>query len=280
MKKLNNYLLRFLAIAGIVFLYSCGDDDPVTVGNPTISISSTDFDDTTLEATGQPGDVVTATITISAEGGFNTLRINKTGGEAFTEIVESKTVGEDGPATFTYNFTYTLVAEEVGVTVTFNIEAVDDTADGNRTTETLTVITTSPDARIYTTILLAPPLGDKSAETFFSTNTGLKYTPAAVVASSDPLSADIDFGYYEGSVSGANLASPLSFDTNSNAGISAQTDSWGTLNDITFRETTLTDAEFLELTSFADIDAEYDLGTAPSDPSIVSGLAVGDVIAF
>ncbi len=283
MTKLNNYFLKLLAIGSIVFLYSCGEDDPVEVLAPSISITSSDFDDAN-SYTGEAGDMISATIDISADGGFNTLRITKSGGEPFDEIVETKTSGEDGPPTFEATFEYTLVEAEEGETVTFTIQVADDTDAGTTSTETLTVITeepASPDARVYTTVLLSAPLGlPSSAKTFFSTSAGTTYSPSDVTDSSDPISASIDFGYYEGSSSGANLASPLSFDTNSNAGISAQTDSWGSLNDITFRTTTLTSAEFLEVVTFADIDAAYEAGTAPTDPANVSSLAVDDVIAF
>ncbi len=36
----------------------------------------------------------------------------------------------------------------------------------------------------------------------------------------------------------------------------------------------------MTITTFADIDAAFEGGTQPTDASIVSGLAVGDVVAF
>lgn len=284
MTKLNNYFLRFLAISGILFLYSCGDEDPVPTSNPTISITAGDFDDNN-EATGEAGDVVTASLTVSAEGGFNTLRITKSGGEPFDKIVETKTAGEAGPTQFTTTFTYTLVEEEEGETVTFTVQAVDDTDDASTGSITLTVVTeepASPEARVYTAVLLSGPLGlPSSAKTFFSTNTGERYSPSDVTNSGDPISADIDFGYFEGDPSGANLASPLAFNTNSNAGISAQTNSWGTFNNTVFRTTELASADFLEIVTWADIDNVFDTTDGEiTDPDNITGLVVGDVIGF
>ncbi len=282
MTKLNNYLLRFLATGSIVFLASCIEDDPMPTTNPTISITAGDFDDNN-EATGEAGDVVTASLTVNAEGGFNTLRITKSGGEPFDEIVETKMVGEAGPAQFTTTFTYTLVEEEEGVTVTFTVQAVDDTDDANTGSITLTVVTeepASPDARVYSVILLEAPLegtggGNPTSETFFSSEDGETYSIDEVDVP-EAISKTIDFGYFFGTSSGANLASPVDY------AIYDLTDAgfnWSILNETEFRETTLTSEDLL-ITTFADIDEAFESGTAPSDPSTISGLAMGDVIAF
>jgi len=282
MKKLSNYLLRILAAGGILMMYSCGDDEPVEVAGPQITVSSTDFDDVTLTATGEPGDVVTATISVAAEGGVNVIRVTKSNDAAFSEEVFVKTSGEDGPPSASGTFSYTLVEAEIDETVNFTITAADDTDAGQTATETLTVITEAGEtpARNYSAILLAPPLGDKSADTFFSTSTGTIYSPAEVIATSDPVSADIDFGYYEGASTGANLASPKAFDTSTNAGLSAQTDTWGTLNDAEFRTTDLTSSDFLEMTSWEDIDGAFEAAGEIAGPNNIDGLAEGDVVAF
>ncbi|MEQ9423751.1 MAG: hypothetical protein RJQ09_04985 [Cyclobacteriaceae bacterium] len=287
MTKLNTYLMRFLAVAVILMAYSCGtddddDDDDTTPVAPTISVSSSDFDDLTLTATGKPGDVVTATINITAAAGFNTMTIEKVGGEtsALFPITESRSAGAT-QTTFSYSFSYTLLEAEVDETVSFGITAVDD--QNQTASETLTLITEAiPEtpARAYSAVLLAAPLGDFSSKTFFSTSTGETYSASDVTGTSDPISATIDFGFYFGTSTGSHLASPASFEGSSNAGLNNQVDSWGTLNSMIFKTTAITSSEFIELTSFEDIDAAFDAGTDISDPDNIDQLAVGDVVAF
>ncbi|MDA0195212.1 MAG: hypothetical protein O2887_11995 [Bacteroidetes bacterium] len=274
MKKLSNLILSFLALGLIVFAMSCGSDEPdPTAAFPTISITSSEFDDVTLTATGFPGDEVTATINISAEGGFNVMRISKTGGEAFTTIEELKASGTT-PVTHSYSFSYVLLELEVGETVNFLIEAVDD-LDQTKS-ETLTVITEAvPEtpARIYSAILLAAPLEDKSSETYFSTSSGEIYSANSVISSTEAISTTIDFGYYYGLSSGAHLASPEAF--LGVAGLDAQIDSWTVVNGITFKETDVTEAEFLEMDSWEDIDEIFEAATEITAPGNIAGLAIG-----
>jgi len=255
-----------------------GDDPPLPA--PTISITSDNFDDLTLTATGFQESVVTATIKITAAGGFNTMRITKMGGEADTNfpIEETKDPGTT-PTTHVYSFGYTLLEAEVGETVTFLIEAVDD-AD-QTTAETLTLITEAePEtpARLYTAILLAAPLEDKSSATFFSTSSGEIYSANNVINSTEAISTTIDFGYYFGTPSGAHLASSEAF--LGVTGLVAQVNAWDVLNNITFKATEVTEASFLEMDFWEDIDDIYEAATIITKPGNIVGLAIGDVIAF
>ncbi len=289
MKELSSKLLVLTLLVGLLYLSGCGDDEPDPIAPPVISITSMDFDDTSLEATGQVGQIVEATINVRADGGFNTMTITKTGGEAFTPIEETNG-SANAPSTFSFDFSYALVPAEIDVSVTFTITVVDDTDDGNTTTETLSVITIGRTARVYSAILLAPPAnndptGSSTSETFFSTNTGEIYSASDVInAGSTPISEDIDFGFYA-TGSSNHLASPQAFESLLSSGdpaleaIGAQINGWSRLNGIGFRNTSLDAGQFLEITYFEDIDAAFLAGTdTPSGWEVT--VEAGDVIAF
>ncbi len=92
---------------------------------------------------------------------------------------------------------------------------------------------------------------------------------------SDPISADIDFGYFYGSTDGATLSDPDSYP------FAYGQAAWGTRNSTTFRRTSLTSSAFAEVTNFAAIEAAYEAATAAdTDPGIESGLVQGEVLAF
>ncbi len=253
----------------LVFLASCSEDEEPLPEPATILLNP---DITSFE--GVPGDVVETQVSVSAPAGLVAVTINKTIGTGSPDelMTETPATGENQVV---FDFSYPLVSEEVGETVVFDI-IVEDAASATSATKSFTVETSSPPARSYTTILLFAPLQDKSAKSFFSTNTGTTYSPDSVNATNDPLSADVDFGYYFGANDLASLASPAGYSTLSVFG--AQVNGWGTLNDIMFKTTTLGASEFIEIGTFADIDEVYDAAT--EEGNIISGLAVDQVIAF
>lgn len=274
------------AVASMAFLYSCGGDEETPApATPTIAVATTvNGTAATSPLNVVPGDEVVFNVSINAEGGFNVYRVfvSKDGGAA-TKLAEYTRLDlsvDAGVAVVTDSRATEIEAEDVGSTITFEFEVVDD-KDQTSTTE-IEVVVNSPEARSYSAVLLAAPLGtetaNKTSETFFSTNTGLTYSMKTVNQSTEPLSANIDFGYFYGSGSaqtGATLSDPASYP------FAYGQSAWGTKNSTTFRRTELNASSFAEVTSFADIDAEFeDAAPADTDPGIESGLVAGQVLAF
>ncbi len=257
----------------ITLFYSCSKNDNTMPPGP----ATLTFNPDTASFEGLPGATWSFTVTATAPSGFDSLYIEKQVGTGSPTEYASVTSATDNSAT--YNFSYTLSADEVGETVTFTFTLVETGTSGASATKT--IMTDSPPARSYTAILLYAPLSpDKSANSFFSTSTGATYSPDSVNATNDPLSADIDFGYYYGATDLASLASPLAYSKLSDTDLKSQVAGWGTLNDITFKTTSITSSQFTEMSTFADIDQAFASGTASTTAGVVTKLAVGQVIAF
>ncbi|MEQ9374434.1 MAG: hypothetical protein RIG68_04625 [Imperialibacter sp.] len=290
MKKLFRNLLFFSAIGSVAILASCGGDEeePLPDG-PSITVAvSGDVEGSGEEFTAITGDEVTFAVSITAPGVFNTLNITPSiDGVAGTLVPYTRddtevTTNADN-TTASINLSYEFDEEDEGKEISWTFEAVDDS--DQKATKTITVTASappSPEARAYSTVLLSAPIGattaEKSSETFFSTSTGLTYSMKAVLESSDPISANIDFGYFYGASTFATLASPAAYP------FAYGQAAWGTKNATTFRRTTLDDTAFGaegSVKTWADIDAAVEAATAAdADPGIESGLEEGEVLAF
>lgn len=138
-----------------------------------------------------------------------------------------------------------------------------------------------PDVTSYEAFLLAAPTGgEATSETFFSTSSGELYSYNEVVSSSDPLSAEIDFGYFYGNTLEATILSPDN--TNWTSTVGYDMSRWGTRNTTGFRTTTLTAEGFDAIASSQgdDIEAEYEAGTPVTSAGRANGLVADDVVAF
>lgn len=138
-----------------------------------------------------------------------------------------------------------------------------------------------PDVTTYEAFLLAAPDGDANNETFFSTETGILYSFNDVIGTSEPVSGTIDFGYFYGDDDfNASLLSPDNINWTSS--VNYNMDQWGTRNTTVFRTTNLSPEGFDAIASSQgdDIEAEFETGTAVSNPGRVSGLTTDDVVAF
>ncbi len=256
----------------LLFLASCTEDEEPVPEPATILLNGDTF-----PFEGEPGDTAFTNVSVNAPAGLVSLTVNKTVGTG-DPSQEDQVFPNQGENQLFYEFEYVLKSEEVGETVVFDF-VVTDQQNAVAATESIEITTVSPTARSYTTVLLYAPLGDKTANSFFSTNTGATYSPDSVLNTAEPLSADIDFGYYYGNTDEASLASPLGYSTLSNTALADQVAGWNTLNSIQFVITTLTESQFNELSNFADIDEVFDGGT-PEDGEIITGLQMGDVFAF
>ncbi len=276
MKNLFKNLLMLTAIASLGLMFGCNEDEEEIPVVPMVSFESSVLDDTG-SATLKPGDVLSFVITVDAPAGFNTLNMDYfRDGVAESDSVISKTPGTT-PLEYTSDqFSFEISNEDVGIVHTFVFGAVDELGQASSSL-TLTIDVSSPDARSYSAVLLVPPLGDtretKTSETFYSTSVGETYSMTEVLTSANPISADIDFGYFYGASTGATLSDPASYPF-----AYGQVD-WGTLNSTTFKRTTLT--ALTEVVTWADLDAAFEAATdADSDPGIESGLEIGEVLAF
>jgi hypothetical protein len=251
----------------ITFFSSCSKDKTTTPESASLT-----FDPDTTYFEGLPGDTWSFTITAKAPSGLDSLYIEKTVGTGTPTLYASvKNVADN---TITYNFSYTLVEEEVNVPVTLTFTLAETGTNGKSATKI--VITDSQPARRYTTKLYLFYV-DKYVSSFFSTNTGESYLSDKVFSSVDSLSSDIDFGYFNDITNQASLASPKGF---TSTVFASQVDGWITLNDITFKSTKITESLFMLMSTFANIDDAYDAGTTPDTPDIITKLAPGQVVAF
>lgn len=287
MKSLFKNLLLLTTIFSLAFLFSCGDEDPedeVLPTGPSISVDTkVNGTAATSPIEAQPGDEITFDVSITSEGGFNVYRIHTSvdeGSPSTTELTRIDLDLDAGATAVTDSRAVEIEEAHVGSTLTFEFEVVDD---ANQTSTTTVVVeVTSPEARSYTAVLLAAPIGaetaEKTSETFFSTNTGLTYSMKEINESSDPLSANIDFGYFYGSGEGqteATLSDPESYP------FAYGQAAWGTRNSTTFRRTSLDASAFAEVTDFSAIDAAFEAAeAADTDAGIESNLEVGEVLAF
>ena len=261
-----------MAVATSLLLFSCGEEEPVLLDGPIVTVAAT-VDTDILAANGEvtAGETVSFSISVTAEGVFNTLRVK---GD-YTETY-SRTPGTT-PTTFSQVFEAETTEDQVGQIITLTFEAVDDQSIATSTDFSFTVI--SPEARVYSAILLAAPLedgaGTKASKTFFSTNTGDRYTMDEVNGTTDPISADIDFGYFYGTVKKATLSDPANYP------FAYGQAAWGRRNATIFQRTDLTASQFNEIVTFADIaDIFSQAKAADNDPGLEIDLVKGEVLAF
>lgn len=274
MRKLFNQLLTFAVLGSVVLLTSCGDDDTDVIAPAlSVEIGGTDIDQATFDV----GETVDLTVTFVSEAELAGLSYAVTvdGTTGSTTTIPFGDIGLGTAETAgTFNFTFPVNETLSGSSVILSVTAEDKT--GKTATDDFSFdVTSSPQARSYSAILLNAPTADKTNTAFFSSSDGEVYSPAQVTGTADAISPKIDFGYYYGQTNQASLASPADF---VNTAFAAQVEGWSTLNNVSFRSTTLTATEFLELSTYADIDAAYDNGT--DEGGIVTNLTIGDVVAF
>ncbi|HAW53004.1 MAG TPA: hypothetical protein DCX54_11855, partial [Flavobacteriales bacterium] len=168
---MKNHLLKFFAlfiVSGLFLISSCGEDEEVVPPQPATILFNPAVAD---PFEGEPGDVVATKVSVSAPSGLISLDISKTVGDGIPSEYATVTPDEGSNQLF-YDFSYTLMADEVGVNVVFDFVVKEEGTETAEAKESITVVTNSPTARSYTAVLLDAPLGDKSGESFFSTNKG------------------------------------------------------------------------------------------------------------
>jgi hypothetical protein len=277
MKKLFQKLM-FLALgASFVFLYSCGEDEEPLPAEPTLTVTAVDGSGAAVANGGSIAatDTITFSFTASTPGGFNTFRVTGDANEEFTRTELEVEAGETAPVLPTLSLGTS--ATDAGGALSLSFLLVDDANQVDTVIFDFSITDApSPEARSYTQTLLEVIAGDGSNAAFFSSSTGMTYSPNGVVGTTDPVSASIDFGYYYGATDNASFGSPEWFSTSTL--FSSQVANWGTLNSISFASTSLTEADFLEVSTWADIDEIYAGGTPENQ--VITGLTEGQVLAF
>lgn len=259
MKKLINSMLSMLAIAGVLFLASCGDDeeDPApngpTVGlvNSTGNISGdaellvgSSF---SIEVTASKGDRNMDTWSILRDGvalaNFDGLDVPET--DNFTTVIADIPVPADAGA-YTYSFQ---VTDRDGVTgsVTWTITAVEPTSFTD-----------------FTNIQLGGQ-DNTSFGSFFKASDG---SVLFLTAANTSNGADVDFFYYNGATNGPTLFSPT--DPDAGSLFSGAVDAWTTKNDTKISSSNL---DF-------DTATPADLAAATISGTKANQLAADDVVVF
>lgn len=272
MKNLMRITLLFFAVGCLIVLTNCGsDNEPEPVPSPTISVSASSDDAGTLNDGGQveATDKVWFTINITATGGFNVFRVS---GDLTQEFTRNDLQLGEGATSALVEFTYQTTASEHGSTITLNFQAVDDldqTTDGSFTFD----IATSPNAKVYSQVLLAAPLEDNSANSFLDIHSNIVYNNTDGPGSS----ANIDIGYAY--IDNAIIASPSVYPL-----LDVQ-NSWPNRNSTQMWKLDMTSETYASMTTVADVTEkgeEYVDQTDIDNPGTysISDLVNGDIVYF
>lgn len=264
MKKLSLYVL--VAFAGaLTFLTSCGGEDPEVFDVPSILLDNTSF-------TGMPGDVATISGTITAPGGLNvyrvTVEVDGVAGDP-QEFPRGSTI----ETTAQFNFTYTLVEEQVDVPVRIVITATDEanqtgTASFDVTTEA------SPNPINEDQMVLFGGPANNTEPSFYDAVMQTTYTLANAQANS----GSIDVVYYYGDQNDNSLAAPSNTDMQAVFNILGDPLNFTTENATAFGATSLSAMDFTNVSNEDELLASANFDVLAETQ--VTNLAVDDVIAF
>ena len=274
MRKVTNYLWMFMMAATVLFVTSCGEDTEI---DPSFDPTTIEFErggEDIVDTTAAPGETITFDINVDFDEDRGTLNLIVTDGD-------DNEVGTTRPLTTdpiqVLQTTYEVPEDASGtIVLTASLEDADGTVVASEDF-TINIVPPTP-FTTYSTVLLAAPTGDETSKSFFSTSDGKLYSFGEVVGTADPLSEDIDFGYFYGRDLNATLSSPDEWPDD--AGLYSGLERWGTKNDTDFRTTTLGEADFDAYENGNEIAAEFDVNSGTDVGGRVSNLAAGDVIAF
>ncbi len=272
-----------LAIVGsFAFLYSCGDDDEDPSAAPTVSVSAAITGGSALSDGGdvEAGSSVDFTVSVTAEGGFNVLRLaNGVTAEFPRTDTDNVTLGTDG-TTATVTFQVTTESGDAGNSVTIDFTAVDDEDQTGTGSFSFNIVApASPDVVTHTETLLGGQLNPNESS-FYNAVDDASYGYADM---RDNNSANTDFAFFYGTT---NMYTIAALD-DSDAGIAFEAaigaDALSatviaTRNQTRFKPTDLTSTEFEAIATEADLLNAY--GEVAAGDTKVNGLEAGDVFAF
>ncbi len=168
--------------------------------------------------------------------------------------------------------------EFLGKEIQYDFEVTDKF--GEKASLTVPVFLDTKPTTKFEAVNILPPSEDGSQRSFFSSNTGIAYTPNEVDVTPE-LSQLIDFGYYYDVTDNASFTGPANFPTNI-YNVGPNGDDWSQpLNVTNFKRTDLTVSEFnaFDENSQDDIDNAYS-NASGSVLLIITDLAVDEVVSF
>lgn len=259
MKKLINSMLSMLAIAGVLFLSSCGDDedDPAPNG-PVVGLIATDSSisgDATLTVGSSFGVLVSAS---KGDRNMDTWSILRDG------IALSAFDGLDVPD----NDAFTVPVADIPVPSTAGAYTYEFViTDNGGATGSVSWVITAEDAASFTEFTNKQLGGQSNANfgSFFKSSDG---TVLFLADANSSNGADVDFFYYNGATNGPTLFSPTDPDAGGLFG--GAVGGWSTQNDTKIQSTSL---DYASATP-ADVMGESVTGTKANQ------LASGDVVIF
>ena len=281
MKKfLRNGLM--LAAAGTLLFTACDPEEETPVATaPEVNLSVETEQDAYLA-----GDVINLVVdftadapavgaTINVETSENTFTLDVIDGISGNNVIDLNAFGVAGVSEGSFNINGLVLPEQAaGMTLSFSVDIEDEDGRVGQGTLDIAVEASNP-LKSYTDILVYAPAGDGSTNTWFSTNLGETVTEAEVNAAAAPNSSDVDFGYYYGVNDEASIASPNAYNLD---GIDIQ--DWTTKNASEFKLTTISNEEYLGLSTSADLEAVWNREDNINEGETITNLEVGDVVAF
>ena len=271
MKKISKKIITISSIIGLLVFYACNENEiiPAVMPDLDIYLSATTSDGATLVNGGEVNlsDTFSIIVSINAEIGFNTLNIS---GNVTSTVNRNDLNLASG--TQDVDITLNIYSGSLGEG-NIDFEAVDE--GGNTVTTSFSFIVVSPEAKIQTAVILYAPLEDLSSETFYSILKNETYSRNEVESTADPISANIDFGYYYGTSDNASLASPAEYT------IYNLTDAgWTTRNATILSTTAITNSEYLEMITVGDLEAAISGVDLSNANGTVTNLSEGDILMF
>ncbi|QNL21639.1 hypothetical protein HZR84_06710 [Hyphobacterium sp. CCMP332] len=260
MKKLMNYMLSMLAIAGVLFLSSCGDDeeDPAPKG-AVVGLIATDSSvsgDVTLTVGSSFGILVSAS---KGDRNMDTWSILRDG------IALSNFDGLDVPD----NSAFTVPVSDIPVPSTAGAyEYTFQITDNGGATGSVSWVVTAEDAAAFTEIDNVQ-LGGQSSTAFGSFLKADDGTVLFLAQANSSNGADVDLFYYNGATNGPTLFSPTDPDAGSLFG--GAVGSWSTQNDTKIEKSTTLDF---------DNATPNDVATVSVSGTKANQLAADDVFVF
>ncbi len=274
MKKMR-ILTVLLAVAGLVFLNSCGGDEPATP--PTISISKTNWE---LDFSNDTAVQVLFTADVNAEGKVETftiteVKINQSGGETSAAYDASTTGTFKGETSKKYTFDKTFYVSDFTEYKEYDYKFSVTDKEGQSYSVVVKVTkkeeAQAPTATEYTAVLMGAQ-SNASLGSFYDVESNTVY----LLSDASNNQAAIDFVYYYGSTNMATIAAPNDETVNGASGDFSWTENWSTQNATSFY--VLSNVDFDAIQTTADVDNALTGQTSPL--SKVTQLAVGSVIGF
>lgn len=292
MKSLFKNLLLLSTMVSLVFLFSCGDDDPedVVIGPPSLSVSAS-------SSVYTPDDTISFDVTYDVPGEFGGFNYSWTASDGETVVSFDKqflspsqldgVVQSETSGSFTFKpFDDVKIGgldlilnsepyELAGKDLEFKFEIVNASEDAQVDSTTVAVSVES-NIEVYEQLLFGAQGNTEPG--FYGVTQNTLYTWAQARDNS----ADVDFAYYWGDANESTIAAIDDGGLNAvyeatNATLSIE-DNFATRNSTLFVETDLTATQYEEVNTKTELEAQafFEVGGT----SNATQLAVDDILAY